>query len=253
MAIRSIACIETRKLNLIDVVSGTNWSVQQVTTLSTGKPPYSNVAVTFHSGTGFNQLHYCYTYATTDPWNVGDVYDSLHDNHSGWQTIQVTGPTGKAPKAPKALGNPSIVVYSGQTHYCYRDAGGIIWDVVQDGNSWTPQQVTGPGGQASTAPLAADDPFVIVWSGAGYNQMHYCYRDKDGAIWDVQWSGSSWVPTQVTGAGGKIPGAPAADAGPFVCIYSGSGFNQMHYCYRDKTGRVQDAVWNGGAWVLQTI
>jgi hypothetical protein len=57
----------------------------------------------------------------------------------------------------------------------------------------------------------------------------------------------------VTGAGGKIPGAPAAADGPFVFLYSGTGFNQMHYCYRDKAGYIQDAVWNGSAWGYQTI
>lgn len=236
-----------------DIVSGTNWSTINVTGLSRGGPANSDLAVVVHSGTGFNQLHYCYRNSTRGSgWKTGNIFDAQYGS-GNWSLTQVTGVGGKASGAPEAFGNPSVVVYSGQTHYCYRDLSGAVWDVIQSGDTWTPVQVTGLAGKISAAPLAAGDPFVIVWSGTGYNQMHYCYRDKNGYIWDAQWTGSDWIATQVTGAGGKIPDAPAAADGPVVFLYSGTGFNQMHYCYRDKAGYVQDAVWNGSTWGCQTI
>jgi hypothetical protein len=246
-------CYGDEYFQVHDIVSGTNWTTQNVSALSRAGGAVSDLAVLVHSGTGFNQLHYCYRDATKiNNWQTGNIFDAQYGS-GNWSCTQVTGVGGKAPGAPEAFGAPTVVLYSGQTHYCYRDIKGDIWDVVQDGNSWTPQRVTGSGGKISAAPAAAGDPFVIVWSGTGYNQMHYCYRDSDGAIWDAQWTGSAWIAIQVTGAGGKIPGAPAAADGPFVFLLSGSGFNQMHYCYRDKAGHVQDAFWNGSAWGYQTI
>ena len=84
----------------------------------------------------------------------------------------------------KAAGKPSVCIYSGQTHYCYRDTNGDIWDVIWTGSNWTAQQVTGTGGQTD-GPAAVGDPAVVVYSGTGFNQMHYFYRDLDGNIWDA--------------------------------------------------------------------
>jgi hypothetical protein len=190
------------------------------------------------------QTHYCYRDTS------GNIQDVIWTG-SNWTIQQVAGP-GSASGGPAAAGDPCVVMYSGQMHYCYRDSSGNIQDVIWTGSNWTIQQVAGPG-SASGGPAAAGDPFVIVWSGTGYNQMHYCYRDSQGCIWDAQWTGSDWIAIQVTGAGGKIPGAPAAAAGPVVFLYSGVRFNQMHYCYRDKAGYIQDAFWNGSTWGYQTI
>jgi C1A family cysteine protease len=238
-----------------EIISGTNWTADNVTSLSGGPPALSDPAVIVHDGAGFNQLHCCYRDSTNlHQWKTGNVFDSLYDNKAGkWLTMQVTGAGGKADGAPEAFGALSVVLYGDQTHYCYRDLEGAVWNVTQGGDSWTPQKVTGSGGKISAAPAAAGDPFVIVWGGSGYKQMHYCYRDAKGAIWDAQWTGSQWLATQVTGAGGQIPGAPAAADGPFVFVHSDAGYNKMHYCYRDKDGYIQDVFWNGSAWGYQTI
>jgi len=154
-------------------------------------------------------LHICYRDAPEAPWTTGNVFDTLYDNNAGkWLTIQVTGAKGKAPDAEQAFGAPTVVVYSGQTHYCYRDLKGVVWDVIQHDDAWTRVQVTGAKGQIPNAPAAAGGPFVIVWKGAGFNQMHYCYRDAAGAVWDAQWTGNEWIATQVTGAGEKSPARP---------------------------------------------
>jgi hypothetical protein len=163
-----------------EIISGTNWSQRVATPIA-----LSDLAVFGHSGASFNQLHCCYRNATKlHEWRTGNVFDGVYDKQAsngegGWVATQLTGAEGKAPGAPEAFGAPCAVVYSGQTHYCYRDLKGVIWDVIESGGAWTPVQVTGSGGKISAAPAAAGDPFVIVWSGTGYNQMHYCYRDSE--------------------------------------------------------------------------
>jgi C1A family cysteine protease len=225
-----------------DVINGSTWTLQNVTTLSGGPPAIGNLSVFVHSGTGFNQMHYCYRD------NYRKIWDAIWTG-SNWVAIQVTGPGGKIPDAPLAAGDPAAAIYSGQTHYCYRDADGNIWDAIQSGSNWTAVQVAGPNGSTPGAPAAAGDPAVIVWSGTGFNQMHYCYRDANGNIWDAQWTGSNWTAQNVT----TVSGGPAAAGDPVVFLYSGTGFNQMHYCYRDTAGYIQDAVWNGSSWGHQII
>jgi hypothetical protein len=44
----------------------------------------------------------------------------------------------------------------------------------------------------SGAPAAAGDPTAFVYSGTGFSQLHYCYRDASGIIWDAVWSGKHW-------------------------------------------------------------
>ncbi len=77
---------------------------------------------------------------------------------------------------------------------------------------------------------AVGKPSVCVYSGDGFNQTHYCYRDTDGNIRDITWSGSSWTAQQLTGPGGLTDG-PKAASDPTVVVYSGTGFNQTHYFY----------------------
>src|SRR5262249_9064148 len=97
---------------------------------------------------------------------------------------------------------------------------------------------------------AVSDPSVAIY---GDYQVHYCYRDSNGAIWDARYDNPGWSATQVTGASGQVPAAPTAGGGPVVFVYTTVSTNQMHYCYRDTNGYLQDAVWNGNNWGYQTL
>ncbi len=245
---RYTVAIATRYFNVSHaVLSGGVWKVKIVP--SGAKPPIGNLAVAAYSGTGFNQLHCCFQDKD------GYISDMIL-NGSNWSIQQVTGPGGQAggPAAARD-GNPAVVVYSGtsfnQMHYCYRDQDGNIQDAVYDdyGKHWSMQQVTGTDQNAKTnGPKAAGDVAVVVYSGDGFNQMHYCYRDQDGNIQDAAYDdfGKRWSIQQLTGAHGQTNG-PAAAGDPVLFVYSGTGFNQRHCCYRDKTGYLQDAFWDANA------
>jgi photosystem II stability/assembly factor-like uncharacterized protein len=189
------------------------------------------------------QLHVCYLDGSGFIQNV--YYESLVGQ---WYIQQLNGSGGLA-GGPLADGDPSVVIYNNQLHVCFRDKTGLIQDSWYDpGQSqWNQQQINGSGG-LTDSPLAVGDPELVVYN----NQMHVCYRDANGWLQDAWYDGNSsqWNSQQLTGTGGLTPG-PAFAGDPSLAIYD----DQMHVCYRDLNGIIQDAWYNGatGGWTLQQI
>jgi len=99
---------------------------------------------------------------------------------------------------------------------------------------WNVQQLNGGG--LTRAPAAAGDPAVVEYN----NQMHTCYRDGNGLIQDAWYDGQGhWNVQQLNG--GAATHGPAAAGDPAVVEYN----NQMHTCYRDGNGLIQDAWYDG--------
>jgi len=122
-------------------------------------------------------------------------------------------------------GLPSVCVYQGQTHYCYRDSNNNIQDVVWTGSNWAIQQIAGPG-STSGGPAAASNPAVVGF----HDEMHCFYYDSAGEIWDAEWSGSRWYSFQLTGNGGIAGSTPVRPGSNLAAIVYG---DQIHCVYRD--------------------
>jgi uncharacterized protein YdeI (BOF family) len=219
----------------------------------------------------------------------GNIRDVWYDG-SEWHLQQITNAEGPGPAVPAvpvvsprptppAEGDLFVSVYSGQHHFAYRDASGNIQDAWYDGSEWHLQQITNADGRGPTAPAvpvvsprptppAEGDLFVSVYGG----QHHFAYRDASGNIQDVWYDGSKWDLQQITNAGGlgptvlavpAVPGVPAVPAVPvvspgttppakgdlFVSVYGG----QHHFAYRDASGNIQDAWYDGSEWHPQQI
>ena len=107
---------------------GSHWNLQEIggpagvvsSPLAAGDP-----AVAVYDG----QMHICYCDAAQG--NVQDVWwDGSH-----WNLQEISGPSGVA-ISPLAVGKPSVAVYDGQMHVCYRDATqGEVQDVFFNGQS----------------------------------------------------------------------------------------------------------------------
>jgi C1A family cysteine protease len=218
--------------------TGSAWTLQQLTGpgSKTGGPPAAGDpdAVNYD-----NQMHVCYRDTS------GNIQDAWWTG-SAWTLQQLTGPgSGSKTNGPIAAGDPNTVSYSDQMHVCYRDTGGNIQDAWWTGSAWTVQQLTGSGsGSKTNGPAAAGNPNVCAYSG----QMHVCYRDTGGNIWDAYWTGSTWALQKLTGAN-SVSTAPPAASDPVVIVYS----NQMHVTYRDNANHVRDVYWDGGGWYQQPV
>lgn len=192
-----------------------------------------------------NQLQVCYRDKS------GNIQDAWYNGStSEWTVQQLTGTAGLAGVGPVAVGNLSIVSYYNpqqQQHVFYRDKPGNIQDVWYNGlGRWSVLQLSGSGGQAG-GPAAAKDPSAVLYS----NQAHVCYADAEGFIHDV-WSNESgpWSTLKLTGTGGLTDGPPAV-GNLAVADYA----NQLHVCYRDKSGNIHDAWYNGSTdeWSHQQL
>lgn len=187
-----------------------------------------------------NQMHVCYRDAS------GSIQDAWYDGATGnWALQPLTG-TGGVTVAPAAAGDPVVIVDNAQMHVCYRDVLGNIQDVWFDGSHWQPQQITGAGG-ISGGPVSANDPNVVAYE----NQMHVCYYDASGNIQDAWYDGATghWKWQILTGSRGVLPGQPSGIGGIFAAIYNG----QMHVCYRDASGNIQDVWFDGSRWQPQQL
>ena len=133
-------------------------------------------------------------------------------------------------------------------HVCYRDTNGWIQDVWWTGSGWATQQLTGASGSGSktTGPFATGNPGTCWYS----NQMHVCFRDTGGNIWDVYWTGSAWQLQQLTGFGSPTT-APPASSDPIVTTLPNT--DEMHVLYRDTTNRVRNVYWDGSGWLQQPV
>jgi hypothetical protein len=196
-----------------------------------------------------NQMHCCYR-----DWQ-GNIMDAWCDGNGMWNIMWLSGST----LGPKAAGDPCFTVYNNQAHCCYRDVSGHIQNAWYDGNQWSVQPVTGHA--MTPAPVAAGDPCLTSYTyrkpGLLYlptSQMHCCYRDGAGIIWDAVYaggrSGNTWNLQQLTGAGG-LTSAPKAAGDSCLTVYG----NQMHCCYRDVHGHIQDVWYDGNhdTWNLQQL
>jgi hypothetical protein len=146
---------------------------------------------------------------------------------------------------------PAVVSYNGQMHVCYTDQSGIIWDAWYDGaGHWDLQQLTGGSPSAKTHGPPAIVPAVVSYNG----QMHVCYADNSGIIWDAWYDGAGhWNLQQLTGGGSsaKTDGPRTLTAiVPAVVSYNG----QMHVYYPNVLeGLIYDAWYDGGHWHLQQL
>ncbi len=233
-------CYRDKSGNIQDVwYNGSGaWAVQALTGSggkTNGVAAVSNPAALTYSG----QMHVCYV---DNPGNVQDAwYDGSH-----WNLQQLTG-AGPAVKTggPAAAGGVSPVEYESQMHACYTDKSGNIQDVWWNGSNWSMQQLTGTGGKTAGS-SSAGNPTAVTYSG----QKHVCYRDRGGNIQDAWYDGSHWNLQQLSGSGPAVKtAAPAAVGDPIVIIYDG----QMHVCYVDNSGNIQDAWWDGANWNWQRL
>ena len=214
------------------------WSLQQLTGSggNTGGPPaVGDPAVVQYK----DQMHVCYRDGN------GLIQDAWYDGQGHWSLQHLTGSGGNT-GGPPAVGDPAVVQYKDQMHACYRDRNGLIQDAWYDGQGhWSLQHLTGSGGNTG-GPPAAGDPAVVQYK----DQMHACYRDRNGLIQDAWYDGQGhWSLQHLTGSGGNTGGPPAA-GDPAVVQYK----DQMHACYRDRNGLIQDAWYDGqGHWSLQQL
>ncbi len=224
-----------------------NWHLQTLTGggggNTDGPPAAGDPAVVSYN----DQMHVCYRDTS------GLIQDAWYDGHGNWNLQQLTG--GGNTDGPTAAGDPALVSYNDQMHVCYRDtsgsllpgvAAGLIQDAWYDGHgNWHLQTLTGGGGGNTDGPPAAGDPAVVSYN----DQMHVCYRDTSGLIQDAWYDGhGNWNLQQLTG-GGNTDG-PTAAGDPALVSYN----DQMHVCYRDTSGLIQDAWYDGhGNWNLQQL
>ncbi len=163
-----------------------------------------------------------------------------------WHLQRVTGGLSKT-FGPPATEPPAISVFGEQQHFCYRDAGGAVWDVWYDGGngSWNLQRINNNG--LTDGALAQGRPFVCVFN----EQQHFTYRDALGSVVDAWYDqgGDNWS-LQTINIGGVTTGNPAAGE-PFVCAFN----QQQHFTYRDAKGFLFDAWYDGGGnnWSLQQL
>jgi hypothetical protein len=178
--------------------------------------------------------------------SAGTIWDAFW-NSDKWNLQQIN--SGGKTTGPAAVpgGGPFVSPFNDQQHFAYLDSAGTIWDAFWNSDSWNLQKINMGGKTAGPAAAPGGGPFVCVYK----QQQHFAYTDAAGTIWDAWWDSdnSTWSLQQIN-AGGKTDG-PAAAIGQalFVSVYK----QQQHFAYRDNTGIVWDAFWNGDKWNLQQI
>ncbi|MBV8277450.1 MAG: hypothetical protein JO170_19625, partial [Verrucomicrobia bacterium] len=227
-----------------------SWNLQRITggIAATFGPPATAVPFVCDF---LNQQHFAFRDATETIWDAW--YDGVNNK---WNLQQITGSAGLT-TGTGARGEPFLSVFGQQLHFVYRDGMGIIWDSWYDGvfDNWNLQQINlaGPMNSGRTSGLAAvGDPFVSVYN----NQQHFVYRGPAGTILDAWYDGATatWNLQQINLAAptnnGRTSG-PATVSDPFVSVYN----NQQHFVYRDATGAIQDAWYDGAdaSWQVQQI
>ena len=225
------------------------WKLQQLAGPGglSGGPPIGNVdpfAVTYN-----DQMHVCYSDIN------GVIWDAWYDGVRGvWNAQQLTG-SGGLTNGPTCNSLLSVVVYSNHMHVCYGDLNALVWDAWYDGatGQWNPQQLAGPGGLAG-GPAAGSHNYTNTPAAVTYgDQMHVCYCDINGVIWDAWYDGARgvWNSQQLTGTGGRTNGPPCPGFTVSVVVYG----DQMHVCYCDQNGVIWDAWYDGvrGVWSLQQL
>jgi hypothetical protein len=179
------------------------------------------------------QLHVCFTDGNNQIWDVWST-DGLT-----WQLEQLTAAQGSS--FTGAVPNSLVAVnFENQTqmHVLCIDDGGQIWDVWSpDSITWQVLQVTGQGGQLPIAPPPAGGSLSVVTFDITLNIF---YRNHGGDIFTIIASDvSTWAIRQVTGSGKPaLVNAPPAVMEPVIGVLG----SQIHVCYRDATGIVQDVV-----------
>lgn len=145
------------------------------------------------------------------------------------------------------MGDPFVAVFGDQQHFVYRDSTGTLQDAWYDsgGNTWSLQQINLVW--VTNGPAAGSDPYVSLFG----QQQHFVYRDLFGGIWDAWYdAGTNQWNLQQINLGGRT-NAPIAAADPQVLVAG----EQQHFAYRDGSGRVWDAWYDGtsDAWQSQQL
>jgi hypothetical protein len=197
----------------------------------------------------------------------GGLWDCWYDDkNNSWNYQRINaGPDGKtsAPLAAQAQtgGHPLCIWVdpSGtQQHFTYRATNGFIYDAFwnSNDNTWNMQQINGPGSKTSQSPAAVSSPYACTF----HNQQHIAYKDKDGAIWDSWYDGSTWALQKINTPGDTSqPGQTRGPAGypgnnqPFVWIDPKNV--QQHFTYLGEDKVIYDAYWDSNAnkWNLQIL
>jgi hypothetical protein len=245
----------------------------------TEAPPAAGdlVATPIRRTEGGPQGHFTYRDAAGA---IHDLWFERYREKDRWHAEQLncSGRTG----APRAAGDPAGVEFQGVFHVVYRDAGGGLQDLWQDGD-WHSRRLNPPG-----APLAVGDPVQLVVG----DVRHVLYRDADGTLVDLRGesvvrlnrggateappaagdpaaarSGSSWQvayrdarggiqclrydgawQARQVNAGGATDAPPAA-GGPCLRVVDGT---VPHLTYRDAAGMLHD-LWLDGGWQAQRL
>ncbi len=187
-----------------------------------------------------DQQHFAYLDA------VGNIQDAWYDGaKSKWNLQKINN--GGLTAGPAAAGSLFVCVYNNQQHFAYIDHSGNIQDAWWDGanNRWNLQKINNGG--VTTGPPAAGHLFVCTFN----NQQHFAYLDAAGNIQDAWYDGPNnrWSLQKINNGG--LTTGPAALDSLFVCVFG----NQQHFAYRDASGNIQDAWYNGAnnRWSLQKI
>jgi hypothetical protein len=199
------------------------------------QPPLSLTGPSNFAGSPFamafnSQMHVCCLDSS------GLIWDISSPDGMTWQFQPLTGPNTPLPNAPQLAGSLAAMAFKSQMHVCCLDSSGLIWDISSpDGmpGSWQLQQLTGSGGKTH-GPSAAGSPAAAAF----HNHLHVCYRDDSGLIWDARsHDGTSWHLQELAGPGSPpLVLAPPAASDPVIGIAG----TQMHVCYKDATGIIQD-------------
>jgi hypothetical protein len=184
-----------------------------------------------------DQLQFCYRDTSAN------IQTILYINGE-WRSAPLTGLGGRT-AGPSAAGDPKVVLYNGPLHICYRDSPndpegkGDLQDLYYDKVQWRVQQLT--GGKMTTGPKAVGDPAPVIYA----NQMHVCYRDAAGEIFDAYFDPDrGWSAQRLWGSGITV----LAAGDPAVTVY----LDQMHVCYRDAQGNIWD-IYYSGQWRTQQV
>lgn len=148
---------------------------------------------------------------------------------------------------PSAVANPAGCHFNEELHAFYRDQSGNIWNSSKVSGTWSQQMLTGNGGVVS----AATSPMGIPTCAVNSEVLCLYYCDSNGWIHQVTYDGTSWTPSRVTGPTGALPQAPASVGELASLFVSGSG--ETNVCFRDASGVVHGAYWNGTSWGLRTF
>ena len=172
-----------------------------------------------------NQMKCAFVDALYNVWSISDC--------NGTYDPYIVVVSGDYPGMEAIVNDVQPVEYNGATHYLMTDASRNVWDVV-------------PGVSATATNTGYAGSFTRPYGVLNGADLHVCYCDSSGNIWDCYTSGNGYSVQQLAGTGDDaLTDGPlsASNAVPLVLPIAGGG-NSYHVFYFDASGNLWDVNYN---------